>query len=256
LETIEGGRFWSNPYEDSRDRLSLLTVLADLRPVAALGFGDEKISLPKLKDILVNHGLKAVTTDGIFVPTSELVGDIPSEIAKVNDNLHQKSPRSDENKILWVFSNAEVRGKIKEVLDGTLNAGILLCYPECCVRNERQNQARVLRAFLTAIIAAVGEDPRAVERALRQNLKVNIPDDVMDCSSVPRTIQRFPFIFHIACNECLASDTSASAALNQSYEALAYNTDPALHKRILNSVKEAKGNSETRDQRESKLHPS
>lgn len=240
LKAVERVRLWSVPYEDAIERLSLLTVLADLRPVAALGFGDKSVSLPRLKDILINQGLKAVITGGIFVSTLDLVGEIPSAVAEVNDLLNRESHRRNKTKILWVFSDPKMRERIKEVVAGKLNAGTLLCYPECCVRKERQDNARFLRAFLNAIIAAVGEDPKAVERALRQDLNVSVPDGTEDCSRVPRTIQRFPFVLHVACNKCLASDTSASAALNQAYEALASETDPALCERILHSLEEMK----------------
>ena len=73
--------------------------------------------------------------------------------------------------------------------------------------------------FLNAVIATVGNDYREIERALRDNIGVDIPN-LPD--NVPRTEARVPFAIHIACDVCLASSDSPSAKLNEQNEGFAF----------------------------------
>ena len=106
----------------------------------------------------------------------------------------------------------------------------MLGYPTCCVKRHELVQGDYRRAFATAIVAAVGKDPRAVECALREDLKVEIAgEDPEDRENMVRTDELFPFVFHAACDTCLSSDQSPTAELNRNYEQLAQQYDRTFH---------------------------
>lgn len=125
-----------------------------------------------------------------------------------------------------------MRGEIRRAVNGELEAGTLLGYPDCCVAQRQARGLRYKQAFSKAIIDAVGTDPKAVERALREDLRVPIPSGTVLDPNIQRTDEQFPFVQHIACDSCLASDHSPSAQLNRVYEELAREIAPALHRVI------------------------
>jgi hypothetical protein len=71
----------------------------------------------------------------------------------------------------------------------------------------------------------------AVERALREDLEVEIP--ASNDPNIPNTQERFPFVFHIACDACIASDQSSTAEKNREYEPAALQFDRAFHRVFL-----------------------
>jgi hypothetical protein len=86
------------------------------------------------------------------------------------------------------------------------------------VKENRDYSVRSQRSFARAIVKAVGDDPAAVERALREDLEVHIPDE------------EGAFVFHVACDACLASDQSPTAEKNRGYEAATLQVDRNLHR--------------------------
>ena len=57
----------------------------------------------------------------------------------------------------------------------------LLSYPECCVRANVEESRAADEAFLAALIAKVGDEPAAIEKAIREDLEVELPDGLVTC---------------------------------------------------------------------------
>jgi hypothetical protein len=136
-------------------------------------------------------------------------------------------------RVLWFCANKDDRKGLKGSVLTKREAGTLLGYPSCCVEFQVENDAKSDIAFMNALTNRVGGDEQAILRASKEDLKVEIPDDVHKVENVPRTDAQFPFVMHVACDSCLGSDDSPSAGLNASYQALARYLDPALEQLIL-----------------------
>jgi hypothetical protein len=120
------------------------------------------------------------------------------------------------------------RKRLKGALLTKQEASLLLDYPECCVQVEVGVNLKDQTEFLTALIAKVGNDEQSIARALREDVGVGVSDEVFTLGNVARTDALFPFVIHVACDSCLASQTSPTAQLNSAYEKLARDLDPQL----------------------------
>ena len=84
-----------------------------------------------------------------------------------------------------------------------------------------QDKRDVRRAFETAIVKRAAGDPDLVRRAIREDWKVELPlavDEQLRGLHIQSSIARFPFVFHIACTECLARPVdSPSDRMNGRY---------------------------------------
>lgn len=234
-DAVKHARFCDISLIDLQDRLALLTVPAGLRQVAAFGFGETNNEgrLRTVRDILVNHGLLTLLTRELRLPAAKVWEEIPTEIAEVFNRVDEDADRKRSGKLLWVLTDTQEREMIRASVRGEAEIGILLQYPTCCVQKQRERHRDCKEAFVTAIVEAVGKDPKAIERALREDKEVEIPACAVDTEDVARTSRRFPFIFHVACESCLVSDSSPSAEQNRIYERLAQQLDPEFHKAIL-----------------------
>ena len=224
---------------DVSERVALLTLVSDLRDVAAFGFGegDNEARLVAVQRELEKHGLRTLITTQIPHEPWERLKESIGDICKVFDLVDEESDSRRTGRLLWVFREARKSDQARLVMERKLESGILLSYPECCVRHHTEIHANFERAFATAIIAAVGTDPVAVEQALRGDLKVEIPGDPTGSRNIRSTDERFPFVLHIACDSCLSSDDSPTAQLNRSYGELVRQYDRRFHQLFLELAK-------------------
>jgi hypothetical protein len=223
--------FSDEPMIEVADHLALLTVVSGVRPIGAFGFAEKGNGerLEMLREILVGQRLNCVITKQIPHRDRRVLRDAIGDLAEVWERIDAESDARHTGRLLWVYQKPEMEEQIKKALDRQLEVGLLLGYPPCCVEAHEATQARFERAFAAAIVAAVGTDPGAVERALREDHKVQIEGDPTDSENMRRTDALYPFVFHVACNSCLSSDDSPSAKLNREYGALARQYDQAFH---------------------------
>lgn len=219
---------------DVSDRVALLTVVVGLRDVAAFGFGgqDNGPQLTGMGKIIDSHGLHCLVTPFIRDRTiNESLKDVVGNLSEVFKRVDADSDAKNPGRLLWVCRNPAKFDEIRAAVDGKVDAGVLLEYPPCCIERHQDSLVRSQRAFATAIVRAVGNDATAVERALREDLEVHIPDEeqVFDNSNVPSTHEHFPFVFHVACDACIASDQSPTAQKNRDYEAAVLQFDRTFH---------------------------
>lgn len=213
-------------YMADLERLSVLTVVAGLRP-ACLLVNIERSTFAKVRDVMISAGfLTHVSKEQ--PPEEPDAGFSPEIIAAFEDGLRPKAIPG-----LWICNSPAARQRIKS---GTESVGRLLEYPACCEQQERENNRIVRVAFMKAIIAAVGTHPAAIRRAVRDDLRVDLGPaaaEILKCQNVPLSMERFPFIFHVACDACLREHYSRSAELNFGYEEFARSIDAELHRRLL-----------------------
>ncbi len=179
------------PLIDVSDRLALLTVIVSLRDVAAFGFGDRDNGqrLTALGKIIDGHGLHSLITPfirdrAVDESLKDVVGNLDEVFKRVDADSDAKNP----GRLLWVCRNLAKFDEIMAVVEGQADVGILLAYPPCCVERNRDDLIRAKRAFATRIVRAVGKAAAAVERALREDLEVEIP--ASNDPNIPNTQER------------------------------------------------------------------
>jgi hypothetical protein len=231
LGSVRKVRLSDEPMIDIRDRLALLTVVTGLRTIAAFGFAEKENGerMAALRGILTSQGLHCLITEQVRHRSNERYKDAIGDLVEVFDRVDAESYSRGSGKLLWVFRNAEQEEQVKKAVGRQVEVGALLGYPACCVEHHETVGTNCQRAFATAVIAAVGKDPSAVERALREDLKVAISGDPTDNENMRRTDELYPFILHVSCDACLSSDSSLSAKLNREYDALARQYDRTFH---------------------------
>jgi hypothetical protein len=223
FERARHWNFYPHPAGNLKDLLALLSVAVGLRRVAAFGFHDLSSEgfARDLKDKVGNLGLRTLITGPIRNDRSLSLQGIDGSILDVIRREGEERFQRNKTVLLWVFLDGDSREMILEVVKGDTEAGTVLGYPECCVYHNRAVGRAADQAFFQAIIKAVGNDPEMVLRALREDLKVEIENCAWESDNAVRTDTKFPFLLHIACDACLASDESPSALLNLQLQALA-----------------------------------
>jgi hypothetical protein len=213
---------------DIKDRLGLGTVAAGLRPLGVLE-GDG-VELERIRDVLVDHGFHTLVSRSVWSCREGRLDDSCPSLRLLREV--QAVPTKRE-RVLWFCNNLADRKSLKGRALTKKDAGMLLGYPACCVNFQVESDAKCDVAFLNAVIAKVGHDEQSILRALKEDVGVDMPDDVFDFDNVARTDTQFPFVMHVACSPCLDGLTPLSADLNASHEGLAQTLDPALHELIL-----------------------
>lgn len=214
-----------------QDRLALLTVVAGLRLLAAFGFGDKNNGdrLDAVKHTLSEYGLRGLITPQIQPRSHEPLRNEIGDLVEAFNAVDSDSYAQNSGRLLWVYYDARQEEQIEKAVNREFPSGALLGYPPCCVEHHESVDARLQQEFDCAIVTTVGREPAAVERALRENLQVEIDGDPTNNLNLVDTDSLYPFVFHVACRPCLASGKSQTAELNSSYEALARQYDRSFH---------------------------
>jgi hypothetical protein len=215
-----------------KDLLSLVAVSADIKPVAAYGFlsKDNESEIRRLRDRVVDLGLKTLITTAIEKPVVRYLDGFPPDVVRAYEIFEKEKDRGRDF-LLWVGRDGGAISAIKRAVNAPASVGIVLGYPTCCVEHEDYLNREMQRALATAYVKAVGPEGQKVLTALRDDLGVTV--ETHGRMTVWQTDQVYPFVFHSACERCLINDDSPSALLNKKNEALAADLDPALHRTIV-----------------------
>jgi hypothetical protein len=219
------------PFEDCKDRLALVTVAAGLRKAAV--FDSPELETERLRTVLIDVGFITLRAKKIWVRPSLPLRGFKQQYVDIFEARHQPS----RTPVLWVTTTKTEKDKISAV-ESSSDAGRVLQYPACCVRENIEEIRLVNESFLKALIKQVGENPQKIKAALKNNVSVelDIPDSIARGGNVELTNKQYPFVFHVACNSCLSSSDSPSATLNSHYQQLATDIDPKLRDAIFKLI--------------------
>jgi len=185
---------------------------------------------------MVNCGLHNRITAPPLQESRYLLDQFPHDVVDVRRELDIEDHRKTRNRLLWVYTDEADRQSIQTCLANEETIGTVLGYPECCVKRETERKRNMAVAFLRAIVDTVGTDPKKVRTALRDDLKVEVPNEIMADPNRFRTDQRYPFLLHTACDLCLQDDRSPSSRMNADNEALALDLDPEFQRSVSDIV--------------------
>ena len=207
----------------------MITVAGGLRPCGVLdGSG---VQLELAREVMINHGLFTLKTKGVWsknhVPEEYLQPELFLFLSNV---VNQNAPA-----VLWFCTDREQRRRLKASPQTGSNSGRLLNYPLCCVSERVESEANYRIAILNAILQKVGDDNELVKRAILNGERVQVAREHV--SLVPLSNEKFPFFYHVACAECCKNDKSPSALLDEQYQLLTKEIDPALHDAVVRVAK-------------------
>jgi hypothetical protein len=166
-------QFCDIPSIDLKDRLALATVAAGFRPVGVLEA--DGLELERVREQVINHGLFTLISKAVW---SGIEWPSNHPLLRYLRLLDKTREPSNSNRVLWVCSNAEDRRKLKSGLLMKHDAGLILSYPACCVQFQIEEDVKANAEFLTALIAKVGNDEPSIAQALKDDVGVEMADDV------------------------------------------------------------------------------
>ena len=213
------------PQEDAHERVGLLTVIADIRPVA-LFLGVEEPDRLQLERVFQHSEVKPIIAPG---PATAYTWE-----SHHRPGITSLFRERDDTPSLWLCHSSAHARAISDGMD-QVAAGVLLRYPQCCIDAQQREKARFESAVIAGYIRAFGEDTGKITRALLEDRKVEI--DWEDDYRVQRTTARFPFVQHIACGACLSSESSPTDILNSEYRQLVEDVDRHLSDYLLRIAK-------------------
>ena len=225
--------FSPSPWVSVKDLLALVAVAARIKPVAAFGFlsDDNEGAIRSLRDRVIDLGLRALITAAIRKSSARHLDGFSTDVVRAFELFDKEKGQGRRDFLLWVTRESAVISEIKLVVDAPASVGRLLGYPLCCVEHEEGLHREMQRAFTTGLVEAVGADTEKLLSALRDDLGVTT--EIGGRMTLWQTDQAYPFVFHSACELCLASDQSPTALMNKQYESFAADIDPALHRTIM-----------------------
>lgn len=231
-KAIKAVRFDEFSAIDLNDRLALLTIPAGLRSIAAFGFGgdDNEGLVRAIRDCNVNFGIPTLITKSIWKPS--FCKETHPHLAELLDRVDAERYHASRGMLLWVLADSSMREQAKKAVRGEVESGELLAYPECCIRHDRECKEKMNSLVIQGLINEFGDDPTEIEKAWREDLTFPLPEHPPDLN-VPETNRTYPFVFHNACDACLANNESRSAQLNGRYAELALMVNARLHETIL-----------------------
>ncbi len=198
----------------------LLGVAVGIRPTCFFRWFGEDYN--KLSEIAHSFDRIAVLLD-----LKTVVGESPSlwfpdKGADASEDLRRSE---GESIVVWFFRGSSTENAIARATAGEIDAGIVLGYPECCVRWHQAMRKKELAGWRSAKLTAVQERN---ERSI-----VELGTDAFSPRSAKRratlTEKNYPFVSHVACNRCIADGHSPTARLNSSLDRLAKTVDPNFH---------------------------
>lgn len=205
---------------EAHERLSAITVAAGLRDFAFLTHIDEE-DQSSVIDLFRRNGLSAELCSSAFDIDIE-----PEGFTEATVEVYKRAQRENPLSGVGVWS-ASVSACV-----GMTSLGNALSYPSCCEMMDLRTKRRDHELFLAAIIEEEGDDPVRVEQALserREYAKVSYDHCHEWSDRFIKTLVRFPFAIHTACDVCLEATQSPTGNLNREYETLAAAVSPELH---------------------------
>jgi hypothetical protein len=129
-----------------------------------------------------------------------------------------------------LYKEAKTPERISRSVAGQLDEGHVLGYPECCVRANEEDRATLVETIYNHII----EQYHA--KTEQEAVKILLTDPPFPAPKirVRESFEKFPFVSHVACHDCLQGKIEKSSHLNQKLRKLA--AEAGLKDRIIDIV--------------------
>ena len=215
-------------FEDLKNKLALITVYTGDKDSFLYETGHIK-KIRKLGKICRSYNLQTTIT---HFPSRSLVGR-PKVPKYFIEDFREFSLRGRAGyRAFWVYKNNSIIDRINRSLQSERDVGILLGYPVCCVEEYVENKVKGIEIIFAAL-KKKAKTREEIKRLLYANVELQI--ELPDWNLVDKTIMQFPFVFHVACRDCLSGKSDASMKQNKQYEEIAFNVSKHFHDEVLKS---------------------
>ncbi len=127
------------------------------------------------------------------------------------------SGEENERRATWLFKEAKIGERISRSVSGQLDEGNVLGYPQCCTRAYAADRVTLVETVYNQIL------DRYHAKTEEEAVKILLTDPPL---RVPRTriresFEKFPFVSHVACSDCIEGRSGESSRLNRELRNLA-----------------------------------
>lgn len=224
MTKIETLRLSSVPYEHYISMLAIIAVLNGIKPAF---MGDEEECFEEYKEAARRLGLGLLLTKR--PPTDTYPIRKPRVPASFIKAFHGVGEYKDKRAV-WLYKDARNPERISRTVSGRLDEGYVLGYPECCIQGYGEDRTILVETIYNHILNHyhLKTDLEAVKILLTD------PPFPAPKIRVRESFEKFPFISHVACNNCIQGKSGESSKLNQELRKLA--TEAGLKGRIVESM--------------------
>ena len=224
---------------DLHNKLALLAVLGGLKAAFAYGLGEdspEAAGVDRLEGFARDYGLQAHLLEQPLLWDETLTAtSVPEWFSQA---FLAMSREAQSPAVLWIVLD----GRYSECLHTATTdeaVGRLLGYPECCVAAYEANHRFFFTEMYNAFRERYANSQKRILAAL-QNPEPwpDHPNPGMEATG--RTFQKYPYVFHVACDVCLADDNSPTSRLNETYRGFASECGAAFYREMIAAIQEAK----------------
>ncbi len=234
LSKIEGLRLSSIPYEHHVSALAVIAVLAGLKPAF---MGDEVEFLEEYKVAGRRLGLRVLVTVRPAVgPYRVRKPRVPVSFIEA---FHGGGTDNDR-RATWLFKEAKTSERISSAASGELDEGYVLGYPECCRKAHAEDRATLVETVYNQIIDRY--HAKTEEEAVR--ILLTDPPFRVPKIRVRQSFEKFPFISHVACSECIQGKSEESSGLNRRLRGLG--AEVGLKDRVIETMTDFLANESAR----------
>lgn len=233
LEKLQPLRFSAHPYHDLRNKLAVIAVKASYKQ-AFMEFGENAKIIVENMGVFERVGLKVKVT-GLPPPYLHGTPKVPPWFLKEYSTI----VRTERQQVpcVWIYVKENIESKIMSSINGELNEGYVLNYPDCCIRwygEMWRRQVEVLYRYIPARYATKSryELLEALRQSKAREFTYNLFQIWTD-ANLAKTVKKFPFVFHNACERCLKGLNSFTLLINEQNKHLALNLGHAFHEEIL-----------------------
>lgn len=224
LRKIETLRLSSVPYEHYISMLAIIAILNGIKPAF---MGDEVEYLEEYKEAGRRLGLRVLVTKRPPTDTYKIRRPlVPMSFIKA----YHGAVEDKEKRTAWLFRQTETSERISHSISGQLDEGYVLGYPECCIRAYGEDRAMLVETVYNYVVDRY--HPKTEEDAVK--VLLTDPPFPAPKSRIHESFEKFPFISHVACSDCIDGRSQKSSKLNQELRKLA--TEVGLKGRIVESM--------------------
>ena len=232
MKKLQSLQLSTDPYEDLRNKLAILSVRASLKECFQ-EFGENAYSISESIGVFKQMDFSAKVT-GLPPPYFYGSSQVPSWF--LNEYISMSQITRQNECCIWLYVENSVESKILSSLNGALDEGYVLGYPDCCIKWYEEMWRKQIEVLYQYILHRYNlKDQCEIIGKLRfsnaqdfAHLFLQIFTDV----NLEKTVRTFPFVFHIACKNCLENSKSPTALVNKQNKRLALNLDHNFYKRI------------------------
>jgi hypothetical protein len=238
LKELQAFRICTDSYEDLRDKLAIITVRILFRECFQ-EFGENAYRIIEHLEVFKRMNFDVKVT-GLPSPYFYRAPQVPSWFLKEYLSMSEMARKNEC--CIWLYVKDNTENKILSSVEGELDEGYVLGYPDCCIKWYEEMWKKQTEVLYHYILRRYNtKDQYEIKEKLSNSNAENFAHLFLQISTdvnLEKTVKAFPFVFHIACEECVKNPNSPTALINTNNKHLASELNRDFHERIEDTSKE------------------